>query len=115
MKSRLFQTKGLPTAACAIYAQLHGTLRDSPPRLPRLAARQQNPPMHLQPYQSVDGTPFTATREDIIRAHGPPHSEERNNVGLTALEFLVAFLQAFVFAVLACIYLNDVVNLGSHH
>ena len=36
-------------------------------------------------------------------------------VGLTALEFLVAFLQAFVFAVLTCIYLNDVVNLGSGH
>src|SRR3989344_379672 len=32
-------------------------------------------------------------------------------VALTALEFLVAFLQAFVFAILACIYLNDVVNL----
>jgi hypothetical protein len=43
--------------------------------------------MHLQPYQSVDGTPFTATREDIIRAHGPPHSEERNNIGLTALDY----------------------------
>ena len=36
-------------------------------------------------------------------------------VGLTALEFLVAFLQAFVFAVLACIYLNDVVNLDHAH
>jgi F-type H+-transporting ATPase subunit a len=36
-------------------------------------------------------------------------------VALTALEFLVAFLQAFVFAVLACVYLNDVVNLGDHH
>jgi F-type H+-transporting ATPase subunit a len=36
-------------------------------------------------------------------------------VGLTALEFLVAFLQAFVFAVLASIYLNDVVNLGHGH
>ena len=36
-------------------------------------------------------------------------------VGLTALEFLVAFLQAFVFAVLTCVYLNDVVNLGDHH
>ncbi|MDP1738466.1 MAG: F0F1 ATP synthase subunit A [Caulobacter sp.] len=36
-------------------------------------------------------------------------------VGLTALEFLVAFLQAFVFAVLTCIYLNDVVNLGHGH
>lgn len=36
-------------------------------------------------------------------------------IGLTALEFLVAFLQAFVFAVLASIYLNDVVNLGHGH
>jgi F-type H+-transporting ATPase subunit a len=36
-------------------------------------------------------------------------------VGITALEFLVAFLQAFVFAVLASIYLNDVVNLGHGH
>jgi F-type H+-transporting ATPase subunit a len=35
-------------------------------------------------------------------------------VALTALEFLVAFLQAFVFAVLTCIYINDVVNLGHH-
>jgi F-type H+-transporting ATPase subunit a len=35
-------------------------------------------------------------------------------VALIALEFLVAFLQAFVFAVLACVYLNDVVNLHSH-
>ena len=36
-------------------------------------------------------------------------------LGLTALEFLVAFLQAFVFAVLTCIYLTDVVNLGEGH
>lgn len=36
-------------------------------------------------------------------------------VALTSLEFLVAFLQAFVFAVLTCIYLNDVVNLGHGH
>lgn len=34
-------------------------------------------------------------------------------VGLTGLEVLVAFLQAYVFAVLTCIYLNDAVNL--HH
>ncbi|HQQ71134.1 MAG TPA: hypothetical protein PLL92_12585 [Alicycliphilus sp.] len=43
--------------------------------------------MHLHPYVSVNGTPFTATRADIIRAHGQPHSEERNNVGLTALDY----------------------------
>jgi F-type H+-transporting ATPase subunit a len=36
-------------------------------------------------------------------------------VALTALECLVAFLQAFVFAVLTCIYLNEVVNLGHGH
>ncbi len=36
-------------------------------------------------------------------------------IALTALEFLVAFLQAFVFAILACIYLNDVVNLDHAH
>ena len=36
-------------------------------------------------------------------------------IALTAFEFLVAFLQAFVFAVLTCIYLNDVVNLGDAH
>ena len=35
-------------------------------------------------------------------------------VALTALEFLVAFLQAFVFAVLACVYLNDAVHAGHH-
>jgi F-type H+-transporting ATPase subunit a len=31
---------------------------------------------------------------------------------LTALEFLVAFLQAYVFAVLTCIYLNDAIHPG---
>jgi len=35
-------------------------------------------------------------------------------VALTALEFLVAFLQAYVFAVLTCIYLNDAVHAGHH-
>jgi F-type H+-transporting ATPase subunit a len=35
-------------------------------------------------------------------------------IALIALEVLVAVLQAFVFAVLACVYLNDVVNLHSH-
>jgi F-type H+-transporting ATPase subunit a len=34
-------------------------------------------------------------------------------IGLTGLEILVAFLQAYVFAVLTCIYLNDALNL--HH
>ena len=34
---------------------------------------------------------------------------------LLALELIVGFLQAFVFAALACVYLNDVVNLGHGH
>ena len=36
-------------------------------------------------------------------------------VGLTALELVVAGLQAFVFAALATVYLNEVVNLGHGH
>lgn len=33
------------------------------------------------------------------------------NIALTALEFLVAFLQAYVFAVLTCLYLHDAIHL----
>lgn len=33
-------------------------------------------------------------------------------LALTALEFLVAFLQAYVFAILTCIYLNDALHPG---
>jgi F-type H+-transporting ATPase subunit a len=35
-------------------------------------------------------------------------------VALTALEFLVAFLQAYVFAILSCIYLNEALHLHGH-
>ena len=35
------------------------------------------------------------------------------SVALTGLEILLAFLQAYVFAILTCIYLNDALNL--HH
>jgi len=35
-------------------------------------------------------------------------------VGLYALEFLVSFLQAYVFALLTCIYLNDALHPGGH-
>ena len=34
-------------------------------------------------------------------------------VAFTGLELLIAFLQAYVFAILTCIYLNDAVHL--HH
>ena len=33
------------------------------------------------------------------------------DVALTAFEVLVAFLQAYVFTVLTCLYLNDAINL----
>lgn len=36
------------------------------------------------------------------------------NVAITALEFLIAFLQAYVFAVLTSIYLNDALHLHDH-
>src|SRR5467141_3905409 len=35
-------------------------------------------------------------------------------VALTALELLVAFLQAYVFAILTCIYLNDAIHPGHY-
>ena len=35
-------------------------------------------------------------------------------VGIVALEFLVAALQAFVFAILTCVYLNDVYHVEHH-
>ena len=36
-------------------------------------------------------------------------------VGLSALEILVAFLQAYVFAILSCIYLNEALHLHDNH
>jgi F-type H+-transporting ATPase subunit a len=33
-------------------------------------------------------------------------------IAMTALEWLVAFLQAYVFAVLTCMYLNDALHPG---
>jgi F-type H+-transporting ATPase subunit a len=35
-------------------------------------------------------------------------------VAITALEVLVAFLQAYVFAILTCMYLNDALHPGGH-
>jgi F-type H+-transporting ATPase subunit a len=35
-------------------------------------------------------------------------------VAFTGLEFVIAFLQAFIFTVLTCIYLNDAVNMHDH-
>jgi F-type H+-transporting ATPase subunit a len=35
-------------------------------------------------------------------------------VAITALEVLVAFLQAYVFTMLTCMYLNDALHPGGH-
>jgi F-type H+-transporting ATPase subunit a len=35
-------------------------------------------------------------------------------IAFTGLEFFVAFIQAFIFTVLTCIYLNDAVNMHEH-
>ena len=43
--------------------------------------------MHLEPFIRVNGTPFTASREYVIRAHGQPLSEIRNPVGLNELDY----------------------------
>ena len=43
---------------------------------------------------------------------GRRHSAARLTVALTALELLVAVLQAYVFAILTCIYLNDAIHPG---
>jgi F-type H+-transporting ATPase subunit a len=34
------------------------------------------------------------------------------NVALVALEFMIAFVQAYVFAILTCIYLKDAIELN---
>jgi F-type H+-transporting ATPase subunit a len=36
-------------------------------------------------------------------------------VAILMLELLVAFLQAYVFAILTCIYLNEALHLHDHH
>jgi F0F1-type ATP synthase membrane subunit a len=41
-----------------------------------------------------------------------PETVHGATVALTALELLVAFLQAYVFAILTCIYLNDALHAG---
>ena len=74
---------------------------------------------------------------DVLRANGFAVSEGRDGVlvtkngagavlkvvailpfamviGLYALELLVAFLQAYVFTMLTCMYLNDALHPGGH-
>ena len=39
---------------------------------------------------------------------------DRYGLAVTALEFLVAALQAYVFAILTCIYLSDAAHAADH-
>ena len=53
-----------------------------------------------------------ARRRSASSAGSAPCCRSGSTVALTALEFLVAFLQAYVFAMLTCIYLNDALHPG---
>jgi hypothetical protein len=43
--------------------------------------------MRLQPFHQVDDTPFTASREDVMRAWGQPRLAQQNDVGLNELDY----------------------------
>jgi len=43
--------------------------------------------MHLDPFLRVDDVDFSATHDDIVRLRGLPASVQRNDVGLTALDY----------------------------
>ena len=43
--------------------------------------------MKLQPYVSVDDTPFSATQQDVIAARGEPGKRLRNSIGLNELDY----------------------------
>ena len=43
--------------------------------------------MKLAPFVTVDGTPFSASREEIMRARGNPARTCRNSVGLNELDY----------------------------
>jgi F-type H+-transporting ATPase subunit a len=51
-------------------------------------------------------------RSDSPIQHQQPPVPFAMTVAPTALELLVAFLQAYVFAILTCIYLNDALRPG---
>jgi hypothetical protein len=43
--------------------------------------------MNLVPFHSVDRTPFTLTREQLVRSRGHPLREQRNEIGLNELDY----------------------------
>src|SRR6185369_466924 len=45
------------------------------------------PSFVLQPFSSVDGVPFSVSREEILRVRGQPVRAGRNGVGLNELDY----------------------------
>ena len=43
--------------------------------------------MRLDPFVSVDGTPFTVAREELVKAFGPPLRQTRNAVALDEFDY----------------------------
>ncbi len=43
--------------------------------------------MKLTPFTQAGTTPFSASRQDILAAHGQPISEQRNAIALTELDY----------------------------
>ncbi len=43
--------------------------------------------MNLDPFVSVDGIPFSVSREEIVKMRGPPASTGRNAIGLNELDY----------------------------
>ena len=43
--------------------------------------------MKLDPYVQVGDVPFTASREDLLRARGEPWRAQRNGVGLDEMDY----------------------------
>jgi hypothetical protein len=43
--------------------------------------------MNLEPFVSVDGVPFSASADEVIRRRGAPQRRARNEVGLNELDY----------------------------
>jgi hypothetical protein len=43
--------------------------------------------MNLEPFVSVDGTPFTSTQGEIVAKRGQPNKRLRNSVGLNEFDY----------------------------
>ena len=43
--------------------------------------------MKLEPYTLVDSTPFSASREQVVKQWGKPPKELRNSIGLNELDY----------------------------